>query len=519
MPRLAPLLLIFTLIFSAVGAVSQTTHRRPSTRSTQPAPAAPEASPKPESSPVTVGQPPAPKPLAIVNGQTLTTADIDPKAAKAMETLDEQIVEARKTVVELQTNTVLLQVEARKRKLTTHQLYEQEVVRRITDPTESEIAKFMEDNRDQLTEGDPASIHAQVLNFLRGEREAKLSAEFVKKLRTTNPVVMGVDINTPNLSDSVAVTTVSGEPVTIGVVKERLKPMIYKLQSNAYQAAKDALERTIKDVLLLAEARRRGIQPEEIVRAEVSDKIHPPTEAEVAKFYAENKARISGELDGARNQIASYLQDQEQQRLEHALSDRLQKGADIRLLISEPEPPVQTISTDDDPSRGDPNAPVTIVEFTDFQCPACAAMQPILEEVLTSYGNKVRFVVRDFPLSMHANALKAAEAANAANAQGKFFEYVSLLFKRQKALDIASLKKYASELGLSRSRFDTALDNGTYAAEVKHDIDDGEKYGVESTPTIFINGVMLKVLSTEGLRAAIDRVLAAPAASQKASTK
>jgi len=127
---------------------------------------------------------------------------------------------------------------------------------------------------------------------------------------------------------------------------------------------------------------------------------------------------------------------------------------------------------------------------------------------LKAYGNKVRFVVRDFPLEQHEWARKAAEAANAAKAQGKFFEYAALLFQRQKALDVASLKKYASELGLNRARFDAELDKGIYESEIKHDLDDGEIYGVGSTPSIFINGVLLKVLSAEGLREAIDRAAA-----------
>jgi protein-disulfide isomerase len=135
-------------------------------------------------------------------------------------------------------------------------------------------------------------------------------------------------------------------------------------------------------------------------------------------------------------------------------------------------------------------------------------MQPILDEVLKSYGSKVKLVVRDFPLAMHANARKAAEAANAANAQGKFFEYTALLFKRQNALDLASLKKYASELGLDRTSFDAALDSGKYAAEVKHDMSDGEVYGVDSTPAVFVNGVALTEMTIEALRALIDRGLA-----------
>jgi protein-disulfide isomerase len=259
--------------------------------------------------------------------------------------------------------------------------------------------------------------------------------------------------------------------------------------------------------LLIAEANRLQVTPEDMVRKEISEKVKPPTEAEVDKFYSENKARINQDLSVVRNQLVAYLQDEDRKRLERELSARLRKGADVRWLITEPTAPVLNISVDDDPSRGDANAPVTLVEFTDFQCPACAAMQPVLEEVLKSYGNKVRFVVRDFPLAQHENARKAAEAANAANAQGKFFEYAELLFKRQKALDVASLKKYATEIGLNRPKFDAALDSGTYQEEVKHDIEDGEMYGVGSTPTIFINGLQLTVLSADGLREAIDRAL------------
>ncbi|HYU99008.1 MAG TPA: thioredoxin domain-containing protein, partial [Pyrinomonadaceae bacterium] len=297
-----------------------------------------------------------------------------------------------------------------------------------------------------------------------------------------------------------------------------LKPIIYKLRLNTYQLSQQALDITINDLLLLAEANRRNVPPEEIVRKEITEKIHPPTEAEIAKFYSENKGRIQVELAQASNQIAAYLQEQDRQRLEADFSKRLRAGATIRVLISEPPLPVQSISVDDDPSRGDAKAPVTIVEFTDFQCPSCAALQPILEEVLKSYGNKVRLVVRDFPLARHENARKAAEAAEAANAQGKFFEYTALLFKRQDKLDVPSLKKYASEVGLNRARFDVELDGGKYAAEVKHDMDDGETYGIDSTPAVFVNGVALREMSVEALRALIDRGLAGANSAPKLSS-
>jgi protein-disulfide isomerase len=496
-----------TLVILA-GVMGQAPRRRTPVRPASAKVAAPQPIPEPVNRPIAPRSPGAPVPLAIVNGQTITTVDIDPRVKEEVESLDEKITDTRRRVLELQINTELLDIEAKKRKMTPQQLYNLEVSKRVTNPTEDEIKKFIDDNRDQIEVTDEASLRAQVIALLRTTQEEKISEEFVRRLRTTNPVTMGVDINSPDLNTAAVLATVGGRVITAGVVIERLKPAIYKLRRAVYEAETEALASTINDLLLIAEANRRNVPPEEIVRTEISEKVQPPTEAEVAKFYADNKSRIAKDLDSVRNQLAQYLQDQRRQQLEQSMSNRLRQGAQIRLLISEPQPPAQAISVDDDPSQGLATAPVTIVEFTDFQCPSCAAMHPVLEATLKSYGNSVRFVVRDFPLAMHANARKAAEAANAAHAQGKFFEYAALLFKHQNALDVPSLKKYASELGLDRARFDAALDGGTFDAEVRRDISDGEMYGIEGTPTIFVNGVLLKGLSAEELRAAIDRALA-----------
>ena len=449
--------------------------------------------------------------LAVVNGQNVTTAEIDPRIREEVESLNDKIAEARRQILELQVNTLLLEAEAARRKMTAQQLYDLEVKRKLTEPTTAEINKFIEDNRDAIKQSDPDTMKKDVSAYLLGEKETRLSGDLVNRLRTALPVVKGADVNAATLPPATVLATVAGKTITAAMIDERLRPMVYKLRLSTYLVEKQALDQAIYNLLLLAEANRRNVAPEELVRSEISEKTHQPSETEISKFYTENQSSIQGGLDSVRSQIVSYLQDQEQQKLESALAERLRKQANVRLLISEPETLVQSISVDDDPARGDANAPVTIVEFTDFQCPSCAAMQPILDEVLKSYGNKVRFVVRDFPLLAHANARKAAEAANAANAQGKFFEYALLLFKHQNALDVPSLKKYASDLGLNRTLFDAALDSGKYAAEVRHDIDDGEKYGVDSTPTIFINGGALTVLSPEGLRAAIDKALAATA--------
>ena len=509
---LGALSLVLFLTLSTT-SLSQT-RRRGSTPRKPPVAAAtpkPEPTAQPTATPVAAPRRPVgPINVVMLNGQTLSTADFEPAVRQQLDQVEDKIAAAKREILDLQINTILLQIEANRRGIDTHRLYEAEVTKRIPVPTAAQIKTLLDQQGAQLQGTDAAAANQQAAAYLKAQSESKLADDLVNRLRKTIPVVMGVDINTPNLSNETVVATIGGQPLKAGVVNERLKPIIYQIKLNAYQIMRQQAEQLLNNMLLLEEARRRQIGPEEIIRTEVSDKVRPPTEADVAKFFEENKSRINGDLNSVRNQIASYLQERERQRLEQDLSARLRKNANIRWLITEPPQVVQNISVDDDPFRGPANAPVTIVEFTDFQCPACAAMHPVIEEVLKSYGDKVRLVVRDFPLDRHEHARKAAEAANAANAQGKFFEYAALLFKRQQALDVASLKKYASELGLDRARFDAALDRGTYAAEVTRDIQDGEMYGVGVTPTIFVNGVQLRTLSAEGLREAIDRAATTP---------
>jgi protein-disulfide isomerase len=159
-----------------------------------------------------------------------------------------------------------------------------------------------------------------------------------------------------------------------------------------------------------------------------------------------------------------------------------------------PTPSGVEVSADDDPAVGPIDAPVLIVEFTDYQCSYCASFaRETLRQILDNYGDQVRFVVRDFPiLSMHPQAQKAAQAAQCANDQGRFWEYHDLLFQNQQALDASSLEDYAQQLDLEVAAFTTCLDSDRYLAEVQHDLTDGQSYGVNGTPTFFINGRLLR---------------------------
>ncbi len=503
---------MFGLFLFASLATAQTSRPRAGQRPTPKAtpPAKPAATPQ-----KTAATAPPPGALAIVNGQAIMITDLDPKVREVVEGFDKNMPGLRRDALDARINTILLENEAQKRKVTGDQLMDAEVNNLLADPTEAEIKAVYDASKQQIGDADLATVRPQIVSYLRSQTAQKLVGEFLTRLRSSHSVVMGTtDVNAPNLASATVLATVDGRAITASEFEERLKPFVYKLRREIFQGEARAVDMRINQMLLEAEAKKRNLTAENLFKTEVADKVRQPTDAEVTKFYEDNKARIKGDLASLRGDISNLLRDQQVSRLESELATRLRAGATLQIFLTEPEPPVQAISTDDDPSRGEKNAPVTIVVFTDFQCPSCAAMHPVVDEVAKAYSNRVRLVIRDFPLAMHAQARKAAEAANAANAQGKFFEYIAVLFKNQSALDVASLKKYATDLGLDRARFDAALDSGQYAAEVNSDATEGEAYGVDGTPTIFINGVRLRNLTADGLRAAIDRALASKTAAR-----
>jgi len=162
-----------------------------------------------------------------------------------------------------------------------------------------------------------------------------------------------------------------------------------------------------------------------------------------------------------------------------------------------------------DPSFGPPNAKVTIVEFSDFQCPYCKMFNDdTLAQLKKTYGDRVRFVYRDFPLdSIHPYARTAAEAAQCAHEQGNFWEYHDVLFANQQALTIPDLKRYAQQLGLDTQRFNSCVDSHKYQASVEADVQEGNRLHVSGTPTFFINGrALVGAQPFEAFRSAISEV-------------
>ena len=169
------------------------------------------------------------------------------------------------------------------------------------------------------------------------------------------------------------------------------------------------------------------------------------------------------------------------------------------------------VSTDDDPSIGPEDAPITIIEFSDYQCPYCRSWyQQVYEQLLANYPNQIRFVYRDLPLPMHPEALPAAEAANCAGEQGAYWKYHDALFSMEYGLGREAYEKYATDLGLDLKAFTACLDSNRYQDEVQADASDAASVGINSTPTFVVNGrVLVGALPFANFQAVIDEELAA----------
>src|SRR5712692_4892323 len=408
------IILLSALLVTVSLVPAQTPRRRTGVAGPKPTPTPTPAS---VSSPPQQPADPPPATLAIVNDARITQSDVadqinaaisnDPDLYLRAFYLDpeKEIKEARQRALEARINSLLIASEAKKRGKSSDEIVAQEIDAKITPPTEQEIQAAYNANRDQLGSVDLEKVRPDLINYLRNQRKQELYEAYLNRLRMTNAVARHADVNAPSLAPGTVLAAVNGDPIRVDMINERIKASTYKLQMRIYAAEKSAVDRRINDLLLIAEANKRKIGPEEIVRAEVTDKLKPPTEADVANFYNENKARVKGDLASARVDIANYLQQQQEEKLETALSERLRAGAKVQILLKEPVPPVLNVSASNGPARGDPNSAVTIIEFTDFQCSACGAMYPIVEDVLKAYGNRVRFVIRDFPLTtLHPDA-------------------------------------------------------------------------------------------------------------------
>jgi protein-disulfide isomerase len=259
-----------------------------------------------------------------------------------------------------------------------------------------------------------------------------------------------------------------------------------------YDGRRAALDAIIADALLAEAAKKKGMAAAAYELEEVGKRVTPVNDAEVTTFYQANINQMQGRpLEVMAPAINRYLTEQRRLEARQALISELRKaGPEVRVLIDPPRLEVEIETTD--PSLGRTSAPVTLIEFSDFQCPFCQRVAPTLKKLRETYGDKVRIVWKDFPLTqIHPQAFKAGEAAHCAGDQGKYWEYHDRLFANQQSLQPDDLKKHATDLGLDAAAFNACLDTSKYGERVRNGVAQGQRLGVNSTPTIYINGRML----------------------------
>src|SRR2546425_9497567 len=293
---------------------------------------------------------------------------------------------------------------------------------------------------------------------------------------------------TASLAPTSPVAVIGDKTITLQDLDAQAAGALVKVRQDEFEARKQVLDTMVNDEILAKEAAAKKVSKDDLLKTEVTNKLADPPQADVDSFYEQNKAHFGAQTkEQLAPQIAAMLKGQKAADAQREYLKTLRKKFGVKTML---EPPRIEISTDDDASKGPAKAPVTIVEFSDYQCPYCSRADTTVQEVLKKYGEKVRLVYRDYPLPFHQNANIAAQASECAKEQGKFWEMHNAMFANQAKLAQPDLIETAGGIcGIDKDKFKACLDTGKYKDEVQKDADAGQKYGVTGTPTFFINGI------------------------------
>lgn len=322
----------------------------------------------------------------------------------------------------------------------------------------------------------------------------------------------------PKVKPSEPVAKINGQAISSADLDKEIRGELQQLedqyQKQVYQTKRQALEVMIQKRLFEAKAKEAGLaSPEELVQKEIASKIPDPSDAEIRSLY--DQATASGQklppIDQVKPDIIRFLKQQKMQGQFMAYYEQLKKDQKVEVLLAPYLPPKKDVEAKG-PTKGPKDAPITIVEFSDFQCPFCIKAEKTVGELLAAYPGKIRLVYRDFPLPMHSLAPKASEASQCAEDQGKYWEMHDKLFSVDGKLEVDKLKTYAREVGLDGDKFDKCLDGGDKAKVVAEHHKAGEALGVTGTPAFFVNGRLLSgALPIEEFKSVVDAELAAVA--------
>jgi protein-disulfide isomerase len=294
----------------------------------------------------------------------------------------------------------------------------------------------------------------------------------------------------PASGDSSTAATVGGAVITMDELDKAAANQLAKVHQQEFQVRSDALTGMIQQKLLANEAAARKVTEADLLQTEVDAKTPTPTQEEVSQYYEKMKSRMGGKtLDDVKGDIEKVLKAQKANERRAQFLTELSAKNEVKIML---EPPRSTIALRPTaPIMGPADAPITIVEWSDYQCPFCKRAHPTVEQVLTEYKGKVRFIYLDYPLPFHPMAMPAAQAVHCAQDQGKFWEYHKNLFEAPGDLSKADLTKRATDIGLDAAAFEACTTSNKFDSLIKTNYDDGQALGVTGTPAFFINGRML----------------------------
>jgi protein-disulfide isomerase len=305
---------------------------------------------------------------------------------------------------------------------------------------------------------------------------------------------------------------VGNDVITVEQLEHALSGQLAELERQRQELLHQKLGELIAELVVAQEAAKQGVSVEQLFATHADGSAAEVTDAEVTSFIIQNRAGIPAGMDEreVKAKVRNYLRVQNVGKARQAYAKTLRDRTTVSVLLKEPPIIRVAVSADKGIARGPRDARVTIVEFTDFQCPFCKRANGIVHQVLADYKDRVKLVFRDFPIvSLHPGAPRAHQAARCANAQGKFWEYREVLFERSPQHAEADLKRYAQDLKLDAAAFAECLDSKRYEGEVNADVQEGLRLGISGTPTFFINGrQVVGAQPIEEFKKIIDRELA-----------
>jgi predicted DsbA family dithiol-disulfide isomerase len=308
------------------------------------------------------------------------------------------------------------------------------------------------------------------------------------------------------------VATLNGEPIERDALVARAGDALAELERDYARARhrilSAALEAEIRERVIFGAADARGMELDALVDEEAGAALEISS-GEVVGWYLANQSAVGGRsLDDVRGDIVEHLRTERRREAFSRLEARLRAEGDLRVFL---EPPRFAFRNEGAPAKGPRDAPVTLVEFTDFQCPFCRSFVPTLDRLAETFGDDLRIVVRHFPIeSIHPYAFRAAEASMCADEMGSFWPFHDLVFEEQDRVTEADLMDKAERVGLGVDAFRRCLESGRHAERVRSDMEEAARAGVTGTPALFVNGVPVEggAVPFEVVEEAIRRELA-----------